>query len=259
MIASAFDRAIGGAPLKYLRSREPRVNLAARRRPVRMARVFISPGVCAMVPLMRMLVLAAALLAAPALGFASDALTISPQGEKLAQALDSMGVETKWIAGTHIDWETGLPDGSPETLPGNHTHCSAFVASAAKMLGVYILRPPRHGQVLLANAQNEWLAGAGADKGWRPVASALQAQSLANSGVLVVASYHSHRDNTPGHIAIIRPSVVTPEDIAAAGPTLIQAARVNSSAIPAKQGFAGHIHAWRDDEIVYYAHDIVGQ
>jgi hypothetical protein len=206
----------------------------------------------------RAFVLAATLLAAPALSFAANTTVVSPKGLWLARQLDAMGVESKWIAGTHINWETGEPDGSSEILPGHHTHCSAFVASAAKTLGVYILRPPEHGQVLLANAQSEWLADAGADKGWRPVTNALEAQSLANSGVLVVASYHAHRDNKPGHIAIVRPSVVSPDDIAAVGPTLIQAGSVNSSAIAAKQGFAGHIYAWRDNEIDYYAHDIAG-
>ena len=61
-----------------------------------------------------------------------------------------MGVESKWIAGEHVYWDTGLPTGVPETSPGKHTHCSAFVAAAAKNLGVYILRPPEHGQKLLA-------------------------------------------------------------------------------------------------------------
>jgi hypothetical protein len=212
-----------------------------------------------MVSSIRPLAIAAAiLLSTIGVAHADDTTVVSPKGQWLAARLDAMGVESKWIAGTHIDWETGAPDGSPERMPGHHTHCSAFVASAAKSLAVYILRPPEHGQVLLANAQSEWLAGEGADKGWRPIASALEAQALANSGALVVASYHSHRDNTPGHIAIVRPSVVTAETIAAVGPTLIQAGSVNSSAIPAKQGFAGHIHAWRDNEIDYYAHDIAG-
>ena len=170
-----------------------------------------------------------------------------------------MGVESKWIAGAHIDWETGLPDGRPERMPGRHTHCSAFVAAFAKKLGIYILRPPEHGQVLLANAQNEWLAGDGAAAGWRPVSSALEAQALANAGVLVVASYHNHRDDKPGHIAIVRPAATTPEAIAAVGPMVIQAGAVNSASIPAKDGFAGHIHAWRDNEIDYYAHDIADE
>jgi hypothetical protein len=209
-----------------------------------------------MVALVRTLLFAAALIAAPAFGFAADATTVSPKGQRLAQELDSMGVESKWITGAHIDWETGLPDGRPERLPGRHTHCSAFVAAFAKRLGVYILRPPEHGQVLLANAQNEWLAGDGAAAGWRAVSSALEAQALANDGVLVVASYHARRDDKPGHIAIVRPAATTPEAIAAVGPIVIQAGAVNSASIPAKDGFAGHVHAWRDNEIDYYAHAV---
>jgi hypothetical protein len=224
-----------------------------------MGQAFISPGRETMIPLMRKLVFAAALVAAPAIGFAADVTTVSPQGQKLAQALDSMGVEGKWIAGAHIDWETGLPDGRPERMPGRHTHCSAFVAAFAKRLGIYILRPPEHGQVLLANAQNEWLAGEGAAQGWRPISSALEAQTLANAGVLVVASYHNHRDDKPGHIAIVRPAATNPEAIAAVGPMVIQAGTVNSASIPAKDGFAGHIRAWRDNEIDYYAHAVADE
>jgi hypothetical protein len=218
-----------------------------------MGQAFISPGRETMIPLMRKLVFAAALVAAPAIGFAADVTTVSPQGQKLAQALDSMGVEGKWIAGAHIDWETGLPDGRPERMPGRHTHCSAFVAAFAKRLGIYILRPPEHGQVLLANAQNEWLAGEGAAAGWRPISSALEAQTLAN------ASYHNHRDDKPGHIAIVRPAATNPEAIAAVGPMVIQAGTVNSASIPAKDGFAGHIRAWRDNEIDYYAHAVADE
>ncbi len=187
---------------------------------------------------------------------ATDTSVVSPRGLSLARQLDSMGVETKWIAGAPIDWETGLPDGRPEKMPGRHTHCSAFVASAAEKLGIYILRPPEHGQILLANAQNEWLAREGAARGWRKISSALEAQALANSGVLVVASYHSHREDKPGHIAIVRPSAVTPAEIESVGPTLIQAGSVNSATISAREGFAGHVHAWRDGEIDYYAHEV---
>src|ERR1700722_16394160 len=179
---------------------------------------------------------------------------ISAKGQRLAQVLDQMGVETKWIAGSHIDWETGLPDDRAEVLPGRHTHCSAFVAAAAKKLGVYILRPPQHGQVLLANAQNEWLASEGASQGWRPVSGPVEAQRLANSGMLVVASYHNHRDDKPGHIAIVRPDDKSEQEITAEGPTVIQAGTVNSASISVTAGFAGHPHAWGDNEIDYFAH-----
>ena len=181
---------------------------------------------------------------------------ISAEGQRLARQLDEMGVETKWIAGAHVDWETGLPDGRPETSTGRHTHCSAFVASAAERLGVYILRPPEHGQVLLANAQSEWLADEGAQQGWRAVEGPAAAQDLANRGMLVVASYRSHRDSKPGHIAIVRPSVKTAQEIETDGPTVIQAGTTNSAAISLRLGFAGHPHAWYDHEVDYYAHAI---
>ncbi len=207
--------------------------------------------------LLRAVLTAFAVLAGGGVWFVSaQAGEISPAGVRFARELDAMGIGTKWIAGAHIDWETGLPDGRPEQSPGRHTHCSAFVASAAKRFGIYILRPPRHGQVLLANAQNEWLATEGAQEGWRPVNDEFEAQRLANLGFLVVASYRSHRDSKPGHIAIVRPSPKTEEQIAEEGPDIIQAGTVNSPSISVKAGFAGHIYAWNNDEIAYYAHPL---
>src|SRR5271170_6379122 len=111
-----------------------------------------------------------AVLALAGAAYSAEDGAITPQAQQVAHELDSMGVESKWIAGEHVYWESGLPTGVPETSPGKHTHCSAFVAAAAKKLGVYILRPPEHGQKLLANAQNEWLAGEGSARGWRKLA-----------------------------------------------------------------------------------------
>jgi hypothetical protein len=189
-------------------------------------------------------------------GAARPADTVTPQAQAVSKVLDAMGVESKWIAGEHVYWETGLPTGVPETSPGKHTHCSAFVAAAAKNLGVYILRPPEHGQKLLANAQNEWLAEEGAARGWVKLANAGEAQAAANRGLLVVASYHNHHDDRPGHIAIVRPGNKTTEQIAAEGPDVIQAGSVNKTSISIRDGFAGHPAAWRDHEIVYYAHEV---
>ena len=186
----------------------------------------------------------------------ADPVEISAKGRWLAEQFDAMGVTERWIAGQHVAWETGLPDGLPERLPGRHTHCSAFVAAAAKKLGVYILRPPEHGQVLLANAQNEWLDVQGQSQGWRRVESPEQAQDLANRGWLVVASYHNHYDTKPGHISILRPAARSASEIASKGPLSIQAGTVNSARISVRDGFAGHIHAWRDGEIEYFAHEI---
>ncbi len=189
-------------------------------------------------------------------GAAHPADAVTPQAQAMMQALDAMGVESKWIAGQHVYWDTGLPTGVPETSPGKHTHCSAFVAAAAKTLGVYILRPPQHGQMLLANAQNEWLADAGTAQGWTRLADGGEAQAAANRGQLVVASYHNHHDDRPGHIAIVRAGAKTAEQIAAEGPDVIQAGAVNRTSISVKDAFKGHPAAWRDGEIVYYAHDV---
>ena len=71
-----------------------------------------------------------------------SATAISADGQKLVALLDSMHVEQFWIAGAHVDWRTGIPTGRPELLEGKHTHCSAFAASVAMRLGVYILRSP---------------------------------------------------------------------------------------------------------------------
>jgi len=181
---------------------------------------------------------------------------ISDAGKRLAEKLDSFEVEKHWPAGQHINWETGIPTGVPEKTEGKHTHCSAFVASAAKQLGVYILRPPEHGQKLLANAQSEWLASEGPAQGWRRLKDGFEAQNAANSGEFVIASYHNHHDDKPGHIAIVRPSSKGTEAITAEGPDIVQAGEHNFNVVSTKKGFAGHPAAWRDNEIEYYAHSL---
>jgi hypothetical protein len=203
---------------------------------------------------MKVVAIAAALLAAASAlaGPASD--LVSPKGQRLAAVLDGMGVENKWIAGQHIDWRSGLPDGRPERSSGRHTHCSAFVAAAAEKLGVYILRPPEHGQVLLANAQFEWLGDAGAAEGWRELPDGQAAQAAANDGALVVAAYRSHRPDKPGHIAIVHPAARTEAQLAQDGPLVAQAGSVNSASISLRAGFAGHPAAWERQEVRYYAH-----
>jgi len=138
--------------------------------------------------LVAMLCLAACV--SPIAAISAYAGEITEAGQRLAQKLDSFEVEKHWPAGVHINWETGDPTGKPEKTPGKHTHCSAFVASAAKQLGIYILRPPEHGQMLLANAQNEWLSSEGAANGWRHLNDGAAAQDAANHGILVVATYH---------------------------------------------------------------------
>jgi len=126
--------------------------------------------------------------------------------QRIASAIDSSGVESLWIAGYTVDWETGRSLTGHHVTDGQaHTHCSAFVAAIAMRLDIYILRPPQHGTVLLANAQGAWLDGAGAAWGWRPLFDEQQAQEAANNGEFVVASYINPDAEKSGHIAIVRP------------------------------------------------------
>ncbi len=156
----------------------------------------------------------------------------------------------------HVHWESGEPDGKAETSAGKHTHCSAFVAAAAKQLGIYILRPPEHKQILLANAQYDWLASQGAQQGWRPVHDEIEAQTLANRGDLVVAVYKNHHDDKPGHIAIVRPSDKSAAAIRSEGPEITQAGGTNYRDTNLRQGFAGHPAAWGQHEVRFYAHAV---
>jgi len=189
-------------------------------------------------------------------GFAAG---ITPAAREVAATIDGLDVERNWPAGVHVHWETGKPDGRPETSPGRHTHCSAFVAAAAKRLGIYILRPPEHPQILLANAQYEWLAAEGARRGWRPLPDGVAAQDAANAGQFVVATYRNHHDDKPGHIAIVRPSDKPRAAIRSEGPQVTQAGGTNYRSTSLRQGFAGHAAAWTRDEVRYYAHAVDAQ
>ena len=172
----------------------------------------------------------------------------------LTRILDGMQVESRWLKGVGIDWETGESNG--KRVIESDTHCSAFVAAAAKNLGVYILRPPEHKTSMLANAQNDWLNTDGAAQGWTLVANGLQAQTLANQGVLVVASYKSPDPAKHGHIAIVRPSMKDAATIANEGPQIIQAGIDNYGSASLKEGFKHHPGAFKNGEIQFFAHGI---
>jgi hypothetical protein len=187
---------------------------------------------------------------------AAAAGDISPQATRLAQIIDSLDVESHWPAGVHVQWDTGVPDGRPETAVGKHTHCSAFVAAAARRVGIYILRPPEHPQILLANAQYDWLAGEGAAQGWKPVENAVAAQRYANQGWFVVATYRNHHDDKPGHIAIVRPSGKDLRAVREEGPQITQAGGTNYRSVALRVGFAGHPAAWERQEVRFYAHAV---
>jgi hypothetical protein len=182
---------------------------------------------------------------------------ITSAGAWLAHVLDSMHVELRWLAHEHVNWETGEPaKDAGYKGPGRATHCSAFAAAAAKRLGVSLLRPPQHSQILLASAQAAWLASEqGQQAGWSGVRTSQHAQTLANQGQLVVIVFQSLDPQKPGHIAIIRPSTKSVEALTQEGPQLIQAGKQNFQSIDARTAFQWHHGAWPDG-VRYYVHTV---
>jgi hypothetical protein len=183
---------------------------------------------------------------------------ITPGGERLATLLDRSGVEHLWLPHFHIEWLTGEPDPSRPGWSPTATHCSAYAAAMADRMGVYLLRPPEHGQDLLANAQLRWLAGQGEAEGWREV-DAKEAQTLANQGFLVLAAYENPDPRRPGHIAVIRPSEKSLAALAADGPEDAQAGAHNALSMPVAESFAGHRGAWEPDGaggVRFFAHPV---
>jgi hypothetical protein len=199
------------------------------------------------------MILLSALMVLPVCAVAQD---ITPGAVRMIQAVDRLDVEHRWLAGQHVNWRTGLPDGRPERGTGKHTHCSAFVAAAADRLGLYILRPPEHSQVLLANAQYDWLLGQGAGSGWLRLNDASDAQAYANRGWFVVAAYKNGNSKKPGHIAMIRPCHKSADLIYQEGPQITQAGAVNYRSTSLKNGFAEHPSAFADNRILFFAHEL---
>jgi len=163
---------------------------------------------------------------------------ITMDGERLRRFLDDSGVDHLWLSGFRVDWQTGAAIKAWPPGTGAHTHCSAFAASVAMRLGVYLLRPPQHRQALLANAQMGWLrspeAAAG---GWRMLPDAFIAQAEANRGTLVVAVFENPNPTKPGHIAIVHPGPITASALTQNGPMVSQAGGHNALAVPLAQGF----------------------
>jgi len=182
---------------------------------------------------------------------------ITPAGERLARFLDGTGVDHLWIIGNRVNWETGEAIGA--SSKATTTHCSAFAAAAGERLGVYLLRPPEHGQILLANAQLGWLRDAGAAAGWRSLPDPVAAQAAANRGELVLEAFENPNPERPGHIAIVRPSEQSRQMLERDGPRETQAGETNALDIDTREGFRHHPGAWVPEGrggIRYYAHAI---
>jgi hypothetical protein len=198
-------------------------------------------------------------LLASTIGYSQTILKITQSGNKLKQAYIAMDVEHLWIAKHHINWETGVPD-KPEAHEGTRTHCSAFVASACEKLDIYILRPPQHGQVLLANAQEEWLNSNDAQKqGWQKLndddSLYKKAQELANKGKVVVAICRNPVHSKPGHVGLVIPFECSPEQLKQEGPEIIMAGTHNYNYIPLIKAFKSHITSWPSHEIEFFMYN----
>ncbi|MDB6140703.1 MAG: hypothetical protein JWO94_3775 [Verrucomicrobiaceae bacterium] len=213
----------------------------------------IRPSSFFLPPLMKSsLVLLAVVLAAPLRGLAAEPVTAAAR--HLNEVFDGMHVQEHWIAGAIVDWRTGDPTGKAVVDEGKHTHCSQFAAAACDKLGIYLLHPPEHSSVLLANAQFDWLPNQGNARGWTPVPDGAAAQDHANKGEVVVAIYKSADPKKSGHVAIVRPGEKTAAEIAKAGPEVIQAGGHNYEHATLKQGFANHPDGFPKGLIRFYAH-----
>ena len=186
-------------------------------------------------------------------------ITTDSAGNQLKQFYINQRVDSLWIAGHHVNWETGAPD-EPNATTDTTTHCSAFVASVCHQLGIYILRPPAHETELLANAQYKWLfSKEAADSNWKQIKlNVLEtAQRYADSGIVVVAVYKNPNPKWSGHIALVMPAEKTIDDVHNEGPVLIQAGRTNTNNITFRQAFRYHLTSWppNSKKIVFFYND----
>jgi hypothetical protein len=183
---------------------------------------------------------------------ASNAATAYDQAAMLSAFLDSLQVNHYWLVGYSVNWLTGATGGSgPNMTLGTDSHCSAFAAAAADLLGIYILRQPDASDIDLANHQAVWLPTNTA--GWFPIDSMVDAQHLANTGTLAVASYLN--PDGSGHIAVLRPSNRTDASVNTFGPEECQSGDYNYADTNVITGFSEHPGAFPSN-IYYYGHTV---
>ena len=178
---------------------------------------------------------------------------ISHEGKLLGEKLGAMDVEHHWEPGRSVAWKTGKLLEKQGEYRKSNTHCSAFVAAACLKMDVYILRSPDHEPKNLANAQAEWLATKGSESGWKSVKDPLVAQHLANKGQLIVVAFKEANPEKSGHIAVVRPSTKSVEQIHHEGPQIIQAGATNANSTSVKEGFKHHLGAFPQG-VTYYVH-----
>ena len=93
-------------------------------------------------------------------------------GRRLADYLTTLPIDSQWIAGHPVIWQTGQKDGPESADIAHSTHCSAFVAAVSLGLNIYLLRPHRHKLKLLSNAQVAWFLGSDDESTGAPTAEA---------------------------------------------------------------------------------------
>jgi hypothetical protein len=183
---------------------------------------------------------------------ATNAATAYAQAAMLSAFLDSLAVDNYWLVGYSVNWLTGATGGSgPNMTQGTDSHCSAFAAAVADLLGIYILRQPDASDIDLANNQAHWLPTNTA--GWFPIASMVDAQHMADTGTLAVASYFNPAGS--GHIAVLRPSNRTDASVSTFGPEECQSGDYNYADTNLMTGFSEHPGSFPSN-IYYYGHAI---
>lgn len=177
---------------------------------------------------------------------------VTEEGTMLNGFLDSFQVTNYWIDGYSVNWLTGATNGNgPNMTIGTASHCSAFAPAVAELLGIYLLRPPQESDLDLANGQALWFPTN--TDGWFPIDSMMDAQHMANSGTLVMASYYSTTGS--GHICVLRASTRTDASIATFGPEECQSGESNYADTNAVTGFNQHPGAFPVN-IYYYGHTV---
>jgi hypothetical protein len=183
---------------------------------------------------------------------ASNAATAYSQAAMLSAFLDSLQVDDYWLVGYSVNWFTGAAGGSgPNMTLGTDSHCSAFAAAVADLLGIYILRQPDASDINVANNQADWLPTNTA--GWFPIGSMTEAQHLANTGTLAVASYFN--PDGSGHIAVLRGSNRTDASVNTFGPEECQSGDYNYADTNVMTGFSEHPGSFPSN-IYYYGHTV---
>jgi hypothetical protein len=173
-------------------------------------------------------------VAPPVIG-TEQGLPISRAGAILAERLDAMDVENRWLPGQDVNWNTGNPiDGGP----GPASNGGGFVDAVCASLKVPMNDPVPEN--FSPATQYDWLVNEGTTHGWVMVGD-IEAQLLANQGWMVIAAWKSGisegDQSLDGQTAIVRPSAKPAGEVAERGPQISVAGWQNHNDIALKSVF----------------------